>query len=127
MPRSVTEQEVYYVIYLEYAYEYFPPNIRLWGFSTYFGLYPTLGNEPKIIFFFSFKLGRIYFCRQTQENFMGLLYLHYSLDLYPCIGTKPRNEAYAHVSSWPVSLMGPNQERKCQEQSICKYAPWLVP
>jgi hypothetical protein len=49
MPRSVTEQEVCYVIYLECAYEYFPPNIRLWGFSTYFGWYPTLGNEPKII------------------------------------------------------------------------------
>jgi hypothetical protein len=53
MSRSVTEQEVYYVIYLEYAY---PPNIRLWGFSTYFGLYPTLGNEPKIISSFHLNL-----------------------------------------------------------------------
>jgi hypothetical protein len=56
MSRSVTEQEVYYVIYLEYAYEYFPPNIRLWGFSTYFGLYPTLENEPKIISSFHLNL-----------------------------------------------------------------------
>jgi hypothetical protein len=97
MPRSITKQEVYYVICLEYAYEYSPPSIRLWGF------------------FYSFELGRVHFYRPTTENFIGPLYLYYSLDLYPCIGTKPRNEAYAQVSSWPVSLMGPNQERKYQE------------
>ena len=32
-------------------------------------------------------------------------------DLYPRIGTKPRNEAFAHVSSGFVSLKGPNRER----------------
>jgi hypothetical protein len=31
MPRSVTEQEVYDVIYLEYAYGYFPPKHKIMG------------------------------------------------------------------------------------------------
>jgi hypothetical protein len=69
MPRSVTKQEICYVIYLEYAYEYFPSSIRLWGFSTYFGLYPTKYN-----FFFYFNLV-VSILRTDSREYYGVIIL----------------------------------------------------